>query len=132
MLLLEGENTGKDALRHAEDLVIADDQFKEFLERHRSQQSLVPEDNGAMQDSYLLLDEEMRFVCLFLWIHTETLNHFRSRFLNCTDGKKIPGESILKVDVDDALREAGWQREVFVQRGGVYEWERDRSTDMEW
>jgi radical S-adenosyl methionine domain-containing protein 2 len=61
-LLLDGENTGKDALRHAEDLVISNEQFETFLERHKNIESLVPENNSSMQDSYLLLDEEMRYI----------------------------------------------------------------------
>ena len=63
MLLLEGENTGPNALRDARDLVISHEQFQAFLDRHASQKEqnrLVPEDNEAMEKSYLLLDEEMR------------------------------------------------------------------------
>jgi radical S-adenosyl methionine domain-containing protein 2 len=61
-----------------------------------------------MQNSYLLLDEDMRF-------------------LDCSNGAKIPGESILKVGVEKALMQAGFDHSMFVQRGGVYDWTRDRS-----
>lgn len=61
MLLLEGENKGPEALRDATDLVITSEQYKAFLDRHASQKCLVPEDNKAMESSYLLLDEEMRY-----------------------------------------------------------------------
>jgi radical S-adenosyl methionine domain-containing protein 2 len=68
VLLLEGENTGPNALRNAEDLVISHEQFQAFLDRHASQKEqnrLVPEDNEAMENSYLLLDEEMRYaICI--------------------------------------------------------------------
>lgn len=64
MLLLDGENTGREngSLRDARNLVISDEQFEAFLEIHKGQQCLVPEDNKSMKDSYLNLDEEMRQV----------------------------------------------------------------------
>ena len=60
VLLLDSENTGKGSLRDARKLVISDDEFKGFLDRYREQKCLVPEDNNAMKDSYLNLDEGMR------------------------------------------------------------------------
>lgn len=62
VLLLDSENTGEatGSLRDARDLVISHDEFEAFLERHKEQSCLVPEDNEAMKDSYLNLDEEMR------------------------------------------------------------------------
>jgi radical S-adenosyl methionine domain-containing protein 2 len=62
VLLLDGENTGDatSSLRDARGLTITDEQFQAFLDRHAQQPSLVPEDNKAMKDTYLLLDEEMR------------------------------------------------------------------------
>jgi radical S-adenosyl methionine domain-containing protein 2 len=62
VLLLDTENTGKEtgSLRDARHLVITKDQFQAFLERHKEQTSLVPEDNESMKDSYLCLDEKMR------------------------------------------------------------------------
>ncbi|KAJ1301179.1 hypothetical protein OPQ81_003590 [Rhizoctonia solani] len=62
VLLLDGENNGADngALRDARSLLITKDQFQSFLVRHQNQDCLVPEDNDAMRDSYLNLDEEMR------------------------------------------------------------------------
>lgn len=63
MLLLEGENDGVEngALRDARGLLITKQQFQSFLDKHQEQKSLVPEDNDAMRDSYLLLDEEFRY-----------------------------------------------------------------------
>ncbi|GLB38710.1 putative radical SAM superfamily protein [Lyophyllum shimeji] len=113
VLLLEGENKGPNALRDATDLVISNDEFKAFLERHKEQKCLVPEDNEAMENSYLLLDEEMRF-------------------LNCQGGKKVPGRSILKVGVQTALQDAGWETETFIERGGIFEWERKQSEELSW
>lgn len=71
VLLLDGENTGKDtgSIRDARELVITDEQFQAFLDRHKHQASLVPESNEVMKDSCLLLDEEMRYVAyLFLLV----------------------------------------------------------------
>lgn len=64
VLLLDSENTGAEtgSLRDARKLVITKDQFQAFLDRHALQKCLVPEDNDAMKDSYLNLDEEMRLV----------------------------------------------------------------------
>lgn len=63
VLLLEGENTGDSgkSLRDARKLVITAEQFGAFLERHKEQKCLVPENNEDMRDSYLLIDEKMRF-----------------------------------------------------------------------
>jgi radical S-adenosyl methionine domain-containing protein 2 len=58
-----------------------------------------------MKDSYLLLDERMRF-------------------LNCTANRKDPTGSILEVGVQQALDESGWDDAMFVHRGGLYDWTR--------
>ncbi|KIM40967.1 hypothetical protein M413DRAFT_28071 [Hebeloma cylindrosporum] len=113
VLLLDGENFGPEAIRDAREVVIKE-QFQAFLKRHEEQACLVPEDNDAMENSYLLLDEYMRSVP------------------QLQSGKKVPGESILKVGVDAALNEAGWETEAFVERGGIFEWERSREEDMSW
>ena len=62
VLLLDSENTGAEtgSLRDARNLVITTEQFQAFLARHTAQDCLVPEDNEAMKDSYLNLDEQMR------------------------------------------------------------------------
>ena len=62
-----------------------------------------------MQNSYLLLDENMAF-------------------LDCSGGGKVPGQSILTVGVEKALQQAGFDHSMFHQRGGVYDWRRERET----
>ena len=44
---MAGENPGKDtgSIRDARGLVITDEQFQAFLDRHKDQPSLVPESN---------------------------------------------------------------------------------------
>ncbi|XP_056420102.1 S-adenosylmethionine-dependent nucleotide dehydratase RSAD2 isoform X2 [Hyla sarda] len=56
-LIIDGENSGEEALRQAETFVITDDEFKGFLDRHKDIKCLVPESNQQMRDSYLILDE---------------------------------------------------------------------------
>jgi len=105
VLGLEGENIGKTAKRDVERFLISDEEFEAFCKRHQSQSCLVPESNKAMKDSYLLLDEKMRF-------------------LNCSYGSKLPTKSILDVGVSEALKEAGFDEDMFYSRGGVYDWNR--------
>lgn len=66
VLLLEGENKGPNALRNAQNMTITKAQFEAFLARHRAQKCLVPEDNDAMENSYLLLDEYMRYIQILI------------------------------------------------------------------
>lgn len=108
VLLLEGENTGgQGELRDARNLCIDRLKFEAFVERHSERPQLIPEPNDMMQNSYLLLDE-------------------RLRFLDCSGGGKVPGRSILDVGVDMALLEAGFDHNMFKERGGVFEWRRSR------
>ena len=129
VLLLDGENTGKDtgSIRDARELVITDAQFQAFLDRHKDQPSLVPESNAMMKDSYLMLDEKMRYIfTIYFDTHDDRLC---GRFLNCTDGGKKPGRSLLDVGVQEALKDAGFDEKAFFDRGGVYEWSRNRDRE---
>lgn len=109
-LLLEGENVGADALRDASEFYVTDDQFKEFLHRHAEVSCLVPEKNDAMRNSYLILDEKMRF-------------------LNCQNGKKEPSPSLLDVGVRNALLGSGFDELEFKRRGGKYVWSKQEMSD---
>lgn len=62
VLVLADENDGNNTLRDATKFAITDEQFEAFCQRHRRQPSFVPESNRAMKNSYLLLDEYMRFL----------------------------------------------------------------------
>lgn len=108
VLILEGENSGRPGdLRDATKLKVTREQFDAFCKRHEGQSMLIPESNDVMQNSYLLLDEELRF-------------------LDCSGGGKVPSESILKVGVEKALSQAGFDHDMFQKRGGVYDWEREK------
>lgn len=107
VLLLEGENAGGSGnLRDARNLTVTREEFDLFVGRHISQKVLIPEPNEVMQNSYLLLDEGLRF-------------------LNCVGGGKTPSRSILDCGVEEALLEAGFDEERFEERGGVFEWKRE-------
>ncbi|PAA55452.1 hypothetical protein BOX15_Mlig028573g1 [Macrostomum lignano] len=110
-LLIGGENCGEDSLRHAETFVVTDEQFRSFLDRHSRVECLVPESNEKMRDSYLILDERMRF-------------------LDCTRGRKEPSRSILDVGVANAICSSGFDEAMFRRRGGVYQW--SKNDIMEW
>nr|QBA82272.1 viperin [Gadus morhua] len=111
-LLIFGENAGEDALREAERFVISPEQFQDFLDRHSSVTSLVPESNQKMRDSYLILDEYMRF-------------------LDCTGGRKDPSKSILDVGVGEAICFSGFDEKMFLKRGGKYVWSK-ADMGLEW
>lgn len=48
-LIIEGENSGEDALREADKFVISDEDFEQFLERHKDISCLVPESNQKVK-----------------------------------------------------------------------------------
>jgi len=104
VLMIKTENDG------ATDFMISDEEFQSFVNRHDSlKHVLVPEDNKTMTNSYLILDEKMRF-------------------LNCENGGKEPSESILDVGVVKALSQSGFDSSMFQKRGGEYDWTRSNSN----
>ncbi|KAJ8398199.1 hypothetical protein AAFF_G00430430 [Aldrovandia affinis] len=111
-LVIEGENAGENALREAERFVISDQQFQDFLDRHSDVTCLVPESNQKMRDSYLILDEYMRF-------------------LDCREGRKDPSKSILDVGVENAIQFSGFDEKMFLKRGGKYMWSK-ADMRLEW
>uniref|UniRef100_A0A8B9LSL5 Radical S-adenosyl methionine domain containing 2 n=1 Tax=Astyanax mexicanus TaxID=7994 RepID=A0A8B9LSL5_ASTMX len=111
-LLIEGENTGGNSLREAEKFVITEQDFQDFLDRHKSIECLVPESNQKMRDSYLILDEYMRF-------------------LDCRAGRKDPSKSILDVGVQEAIQFSGFDEKMFLKRGGKYVWSK-ADMKLEW
>eukprot|EP01125_Pyxidicula_operculata_P008899 TRINITY_DN2942_c0_g1_i3.p1 TRINITY_DN2942_c0_g1~~TRINITY_DN2942_c0_g1_i3.p1 ORF type:complete len:350 (+),score=84.04 TRINITY_DN2942_c0_g1_i3:70-1119(+) len=112
VLRLEGENYGESSKRDVVPLEITSEEFKDFLRRHQTfldSKVLVPEDNDTMKNSYLVLDEEMRF-------------------LDSSNGGKVPSESLLDVGVKKAMEGSGFDNIKFVHRGGKYDWQRDNNT----
>lgn len=101
VLLVPEENGDETKLRDVRALLITDEEWKSFCDRHEHNSFFVPEGNDVMASSYLLLDEYMRFL---------------------NKGVKEPTKSILEVGVDEALKGVYWDEEGFQERGGVYEW----------
>ncbi|KAK9879884.1 hypothetical protein WA026_008384 [Henosepilachna vigintioctopunctata] len=111
-LLIEGENAGPEALRDAERFYIRNEIFNNFLKVHKSVDCLVPESNSKMQNSYLILDEYMRF-------------------LDCRNGFKTPSKSILDIGVKNALKFSGFDEVMFKKRGGFYKWSKEANR-LDW
>jgi radical S-adenosyl methionine domain-containing protein 2 len=109
VLLLHGENSGANGdLRDVRNLLITNDMFQSFVDRHSAAcPQLVPEPNNLMKDSYIMLDEKMRF-------------------LNCQCGSKTPTDSILEVGVNNALKQAGFNKKAFLKRGGIFDWNKTK------
>ncbi|KAI0865331.1 hypothetical protein F4860DRAFT_527013 [Xylaria cubensis] len=113
VLFVEGENDAGDEdvylskrKRNARKLLISDDQFETFCNKHRHLKSFVSEPNSLMASSYLILDE---YLC----------------FLDKGAGVEKQSRSILEVGVQRALSEIHWDEKAFKQRGGMYEWSKD-------
>lgn len=106
VLVVEGENDSDSTLRNANRFVITDEEFQKFCQDHSNNECFVPEPNNLMRDSYLILDEYMRFL----------------------DKGNDPSPSILDVPVEEALRKIYWDKEGFVERGGFYEWTRGHNS----
>ncbi|KAI1431542.1 hypothetical protein GGR50DRAFT_59480 [Xylaria sp. CBS 124048] len=119
VLYVEGENDSKEedvALstrkRNAKELLISDEQFKIFCDKHKDLEAFVPEPNSLMASSYLILDE---YLC----------------FLDKGAGAEKQSRSILDVGVQKALAEVHWDEKAFEERGGLYEWTRDFDEQVE-
>ncbi len=103
VLMDASENSGVgDTTRDVRPFMISSAEFDTFIAKHDRQKCIVPEPNNLMRSSYLILDEYMRF-----------LNK---------EGTYGISPSILEVGVRKALDQTIWQRDSFIQRGGVYDW----------
>lgn len=54
------------------------------------------------------------------------------RFLNCQDGGKKPGRSLLEVGVQNSLLDSGFDEKMFEKRGGIFDWKREAPEVLEW
>jgi radical S-adenosyl methionine domain-containing protein 2 len=98
-LLIDGENSGPEALANGESMVVSDEEFESFTQRH-SHIPHVAENNATMRNSYIILDEDL---CL----------------LDNSQGSKRQTVSVLD-DVHVALTECGFDADAFRKRSG--EW----------
>jgi radical S-adenosyl methionine domain-containing protein 2 len=76
--------------------------YQEFLQRH-NHPSMVCENNEAMTGSYLLIDPQ-------------------GRLFENSKGKHTYSSPLQHTDIDKCLSEIDLNREMFVKRGGIYEW----------
>ena len=99
-LLIDGENAGPKALAAGEQMVVSDQEFQTFVDRHAHIPYLVPENNNTMRNSYIIMDEDL---CL----------------LDNRQGNKRKTTNVLD-NVQQALAECGFDVDAFKQRDG--EW----------
>ena len=111
-LPIEAENMGPGALRQVEPFLVTEEEWQTFLTTHHHITVMVQESNEKMRNSYLILDEYMRF-------------------LDNTEGKKEPSKSILDVGVQAAINKAGFDEAMFLERGGKYQWSKSDNTTGE-
>lgn len=52
--------------------------------------------------------------------------------MNCQDGGKKPGRSLLEVGVQYALQDSGFDEKAFEERGGIFDWKRESPESLEW
>lgn len=96
VLMVKGENEDK-----VTKFQITNEEFKQFVERHKEIKCMVAESNDNMKSSYLILDEKMRF-------------------LDKGDGDEICSQSILEVGVEKALESIVYDEKEFKKRKGDY------------
>jgi radical S-adenosyl methionine domain-containing protein 2 len=104
-LIVAGENDDETRKRDTRKFLVTDEQWRTFCDRHKHLPCYVPEDNKSMASSYLLPDEYMRFV-------------------DKGEGMMTTSESILDIGVKKAMGQIVWDKESFVDRGGIYDWGR--------
>ncbi|CAK4033675.1 related to Radical S-adenosyl methionine domain-containing 2 [Lecanosticta acicola] len=92
--------------RNVKDVLITDEQFASFCERHKHLDCFVPESNDLMASSYLIVDEYLRF-------------------LDKGSGDEKASSSILDVGVKKALSEVTWDQKAYMERGGMYDWSKE-------
>lgn len=123
VLNIEGENddekTGKNWMK---EFLITSEEFNNYINMNKEgldkKEILLPEDNNQMRSSYILIDE-------------------LGRFLDTSNGMKIPTKSILDVGVESAFDELlksegkGFDMNMFDLRGGYYhdKWNKDNKNN---
>ena len=102
VLPVKGQNDAQ-----IDDFIITTEQFEAYIQRNRIVESdgvtVVPENNEAMTESYVMIDPA-------------------GRFFDNTQGFHRYSELILKVVVAEALKQVSIDPERFHQRGGEYDW----------
>ena len=101
-LLVKGQNDAQIA-----DFIITTEQFEAYVERNRIVEndgiSVIPENNAAMTESYVMVDPA-------------------GRFFDNAQGSYRYSDPILRIGVAEALKQVSIDPERFRQRGGEYDW----------
>lgn len=102
VLRVKGQNDA-----HIADFEIAPAQFEAYVQRNRIVENdgiiVVPESNEMMTESYLMIDPA-------------------GRFFDNAQGAYTYSRPILKVGIEEALRDVSVDLERFLKRGGQYDW----------
>ena len=101
VLMVRGENEDASKLRDVTQFQITNEEFNDFINRHKEIECLIGESNATMKSSYIILDEKMRF-------------------LDKGDGEETCSESILDVGVEKALENIIYDEKEFKKRKGDY------------
>lgn len=97
-----------------DDFEVSTADFKEFVTRHADLNAItkvVPESNEFMRGSYVMVDPA-------------------GRFFDNTDGGHKYSQPILKIGARSAFEEVRMDLSKFIQRGGIYRWERPRHNKI--
>lgn len=97
-LKVDGQNDKEfDAIK------VSQQEFRFFIERHAKQKSLVAEDNAAMTGSYLLISP-------------------KGELYENSKGYHTYSKPLQHNNIDDCLTEINLDRNMFIERGGIYNW----------
>lgn len=94
---LQFENIAADEISFIKYVNYIKESFKDF------NINVVAEDNEAMTGSYLLVDPQ-------------------GRLFENSKGKHTYSKSLINNDIDDCLKQIDLDRDMFVKRGGIYNW----------
>lgn len=97
-LRVEGQNDTQ-----FDEIKVSHGEFGWFLDKHEQQPNLVPENNEAMTGSYLLIDP-------------------LGRLFENSSGSHTYSESLITNDIDTCLSQINLDRDMFIKRGGIYNW----------
>ncbi len=97
-LRVEGQNE-----KQFEEIKVTDEQFVSYINTHKHQKSMVVENNEAMTGSYLLIDPQ-------------------GRLFENSKGAHTYSSKLQDNDIETCLSEINLNREMFIKRGGIYNW----------
>lgn len=97
-LRVDGQNE-----KQFDEIKVTHEQFESYVNTHKGQKAMVVEDNEAMTGSYLLIDPQ-------------------GRLFENSKGKHTYSQPLQDAELEACLSEINLNREMFIKRGGIYEW----------